>query len=62
MERKWKLLYYNRVYVGVIVPLKQIEYGVYEGLIIVYPKPCSIYLRGTTVFRGQGSGFVGGKV
>ena len=30
-----------------IVPLKQIEYGVYGDLIIVYPKPDSIYLRGT---------------
>ena len=30
-----------------IVPLKQIEYGVYGDLIIRYPKPYSIYLRGT---------------
>ena len=22
MEKKWKLLYYNREYIGVIVPLK----------------------------------------
>ena len=31
-----------------IVPYKLIEYGVYgDLLIIVYPKPYSIYLRGT---------------
>ena len=27
--------------------LKWIEYGQYGGLIIIYPKPYSIYLRGT---------------
>ena len=32
---------------GFIVPLKQIEYGVYGDFIIIYPKPYSIYLRGT---------------
>ena len=30
-----------------IFPLKKIEYGVYGELIIIYPKPYSIYLRGT---------------
>ena len=30
-----------------IVPLEQIEYGVYGDLIIIYLKPYSIYLRGT---------------
>ena len=30
-----------------IVHLKYIEYGAYVDLIIVYPKPCSIYLRGS---------------
>ena len=30
-----------------IVPLKYIEYGVYGDVIITYPKPYSIYLRGT---------------
>ena len=30
-----------------IVPLKLIEYGIYGGLSITYPKPNSIYLRGT---------------
>ena len=30
-----------------IVPLKWIEYGVYGDLVIMYPKPYSIYLRGT---------------
>ena len=30
-----------------IVPLKYIEYGLYGDLIIVYPKPYSIYLSGT---------------
>ena len=30
-----------------IIPLKKIEYGVYGGLIIIYPKPYYIYLRGT---------------
>ena len=32
-----------------IVPLKQIEYGVYADLIVIYPKPYSIYLRGTII-------------
>ena len=31
-----------------IVPLKYIEYGVYGDLMKMYPKPYSIYLRGTT--------------
>ena len=30
-----------------IVPLKKIGYRVYGDLIIIYPKPYSIYLRGT---------------
>ena len=30
-----------------IVPLNYIEYGVYGDLIMMYPKPYSIYLRGT---------------
>ena len=30
-----------------IVPRKQIECGVYGDLVIIYPKPYSIYLRGT---------------
>ena len=38
-----------------LVPLKMIEYGVHEDLIITYPNPCSIYLRGTIGFRGLGS-------
>ena len=29
-----------------IVPLKQVEYGVYGDLIIIRPKPYSIYLKG----------------
>ena len=29
--------------------LKQIEYGVYGDLTIIYPKPYSIYLRGPTI-------------
>ena len=36
---------------ALIVPLKQIEYWVYGDLIIVYPKPYSIYLRGTTTIN-----------
>ena len=34
------------------------EYGVYGNLIIIYPKPSSIYLRGTirVFFRGLGIG------
>ena len=32
---------------GCIGPLKQIEYAVYGHLIVEYPKPCSIYIRGT---------------
>ena len=35
---------------GSIVPLKQIEYGVYADLIIIYPKPYSIYLEVTVGF------------
>ena len=35
-----------------IVPLKWIECGVYGDLYITYPKPCSIYLRGTIDLRG----------
>ena len=32
----------------------------YMGLLlIIYPKPYSIYLRGTIRFRGQGPGFKG---
>ena len=33
--------------VVVIVPLKKIEYRVYGDPIIVFPKPYSIYTRGT---------------
>ena len=36
---------------GYIVPLKKIEYGVYGILIITYPKPYSMYLRGTISSR-----------
>ena len=43
------------VYVGVIIPLKLIEYGVYGDLIIMYPKPYSIYLRGTILLYSFGS-------
>ena len=32
---------------GFMVTLKYIEYGVYGDLIVIYPKPYSIYLRGT---------------
>ena len=32
---------------GIIVPLKQRFYGVDGDLIVIYPKPYSIYLRGT---------------
>ena len=36
-------------------PLKEIEYGVNGDLIIMYPKPYSIYFRGTVfVFVGKG--------
>ena len=34
-----------------IVPLKQIEYGVYGDLIALHPKPHCIYLRGTMTFK-----------
>ena len=34
-------------YKVLIVPLKQIEYGVYGDLIILYPKPYSIHVSGT---------------
>ena len=36
---------------GAMVPLEQIEYGVYGDLIIISPRPYSIYLRGT-IFPG----------
>ena len=39
---------------GSIVPLKYIEYGVYGDLIIIYPKPYSIYLRGTIILESVG--------
>ena len=32
---------------GLIVPLKQIEYGVDGDFIVIYPKPYFIYLRGS---------------
>ena len=32
----------------VVVPLESIEYGVYGDLIMICPKPYSIYLGGTT--------------
>ena len=31
----------------------RIEYGVYENLIIIYPKPYSIYFRGARVYSGM---------
>ena len=34
------------------VPLKYIQYGVYGDLIIIYPKPYSIYLRETICLDG----------
>ena len=39
---------------GHIVPLKQIEYGLYGvhgDLVIIYPKLYSIYLRGTICIK-----------
>ena len=41
--QKWYLLWALRS----IVHLKQIKYGVCGVLILIYPKPYSIYLRGT---------------
>ena len=38
-----------------IVPLKQIEYGVYGDLSIKYPKLYAIYLRGTIECRMVGA-------
>ena len=38
---------------GFIVPLKQIEHGVSGDLIVIYPKPYCIYLRGTIGFRAS---------
>ena len=35
----------------IILSQKGIEYGVYGNLIIRYPKPYSIYLRGTIDLR-----------
>ena len=34
-------------YSGFRVRLKQIEYGAYGDLIVIYPNPYSIYFRGT---------------
>ena len=34
-----------------IVPLKSIEYGVYGDLVIIYPKPYSVYLQGILLAR-----------
>ena len=31
---------------GLIVPLKKIEHGLYGDLIMIYPKPYSIYAKG----------------
>ena len=36
---------------GFTAPLRQLEYRVYGDLVIIYPKPYSIYLRGTIRFR-----------
>ena len=37
-----------------IFPIKLIEYGVYEGVTIVYPKHCSIYFSGAILlYRGD---------
>ena len=36
---------------GCIVPIQQIEYGVYGDLIIIYLKPYSIHLRGTIALQ-----------
>ena len=43
-----------------IVPLKYVECGVYGDLIMIYPKPYSIYLRGTVGLRvlSLGLGFL----
>ena len=58
MEQKWKLLF--RVWgLGYILPLKYIEYEVYGDLILVYPKPYSIYfLRGTITLNLFATGFL----
>ena len=39
---------------GDIVPLKNLEYGVFGDLVIIYPKPYPIYVRGTIGFRDSG--------
>ena len=36
---------------SVIVPLKWIEHGVYGDLIIIYPRPYSMYFKGIVGFR-----------
>ena len=38
---------------SVIVPLKEIEYGVYGDPMLMYPKPYSIYLRGPIGFTSK---------
>ena len=44
---------------GFIVPLNKIEYWVYVDLATIYPKPCSIYSRGTIGLRVGGLEFSG---
>ena len=46
-----------------IVSLKGIEYGVYGDLFIIYPKPYSIYLRGTIglLFRFRALALLGAR-
>ena len=38
---------------GLRVSLKYIEHGVYGDLIMIYPKPYSIYLRGSITLNAK---------
>ena len=44
-------MFFDAPFSAIIAPIKQVEYGVYGDLILIYPKPDSIYLTGTIGFR-----------
>ena len=57
----WRLYQYNgkengNYYLG--LGFREIEYGVYGDLIIIYPKPYSIYLRGIIMLLTAGMDYM----
>ena len=43
-----------------MVPLQQVEYGVHGDLILIYPEPYSINVRGTIdVYKGYMLAYIG---